>query len=270
MGELIFTGSYKPLTEQDIRNFEQWLEAPLPKKYRKFLLGTNGGHPHKHLLSECYLEGFYALTTANKRSNLQREILKMQDDLPAGLISVGYAGNGDRICLSLTGGEIYLWQHDRRYESQPPKLEELIPLADDIDELLGKLEGDDPPVPDDEVSNLGRWGDVGALADYLKQGHDINEVSPQGSTILQAAAYAGHLDFIKECVKRGAILKGRDLLHAAAFTMDHEMMKYLLQQGLDPNELDDLGGTPLDCVPLPDFAPVAQLLKSKGGRKAKQ
>lgn len=269
MGELIFTGSYKPVSEQDLRSFERWLEAPLPVKYRKFLLKNNGGHPHKHLLPECYVEGFHALTSANKRSNLQREIQKMQDDLPLGLISIGYAGNGDRVCISLTNGSLYLWQHDRHYESQPPRLDELVPLADDIDELLAKLEGDEPPVPDDEVSNLGRWGDVDALDNYLNQGHDINEVSSRGSTILRAAAYAGHLDFMRECVKRGAGLKNGGLLHAAAFTMDYEMMKYLLQQGLDPNELDEVGRSPLDYVPLPDFAPVAQILQSKGGRKAK-
>lgn len=265
MNELVFTGSYKPLEERDIQEFEQWLEAPLPRRYRNFLLAHNGGHPHKHLLPGCYLEGFNAIKEAGGSECLKNDVGARADDLPNGFISIGYAGNGDRICLSLTDEKIFLWEHERAYNARPPHLKELVLLANNIDDLLSKLEGEDPPVPDDEISNLGRWGDIKLLDDYLKQGHDINKISPAGSIIVLDAVYAKNLDFLKACHVRGAILKDRGLLHGAAFAYEFEILQYLLEQGLDPNEIDEFGRTPLDCVLIPGNGPVPKLLKSKGG-----
>lgn len=264
--DIIFTGSYKPLSETEIREFERWLESELPPKYRNFLLARNGGHPHKHELPECYVQGFYAVTKSSENMSLQAEIEKMMDDLPDGVIPIGDTGIGDRICLSISDDKLYLWEHERAYETLPADISELVPLAENIDELLNALEGDNfSPVPDDEISNLGRWGDVGLLDAYLGRGNDINQVSAAGNILVLDAVYAGNLEFVKECVKRGAALENRGLLHAAAFSEDFEMMKYLLEQGLDPNEVDNTGQTPLDCILPPGTGALADLLISKGG-----
>ena len=267
MNEIIFTGSCKPLDDRAIRGFEAWLGAPLPDKYRRFLLRTNGGHPHKHLLPECYLQAFNGITSSDTRISLQADVEMMADDLPSKLISIGFTGIGDRVCLSLPDGKIYLWEHERCYRSSAARLEELVPLADDIDELLNKLQGDDPPIPDEEMENIGRWGDIDLLNEYLKRGYDINEISPRGNYLVRSAVYAEQLDFVKECVRRGAVVKHRALLHAAIFMMDIEMVRYLLEQGIDPNERDDRGMTPMDKLLPPGIGPAAQLLKSKGGVK---
>jgi len=265
MRDLVFTGSYKPLTEKDIRDFERWLEASLPPRYRNFLLTANGGHPHKHELRECYVQGFYAITDASDNMSLKVDIEKLMDELPDGIIPIGYTGIGDRVCLSIRDDKLYLWEHEKPYETSPVDLSDLMPLAKNIDELLDRLEGDEPPVPDDEISNLGRWGDVRLLDEYLKRGNDINDVSSTGSVMVLNAVYSGHLDFLRECVKRGAILKNRGLLHAAAFAMQFEIAEYLLGQGVDPNERNKHGLTPLDCLLPPKSGRTAQLIRSKGG-----
>lgn len=269
MNELVFTGSHKPLEERDIQEFEQWLEARLPWRYRSFLLAHNGGHPHKHLLPGCYLEGFNAITDASCSVSLKDDVEAWIDDFPDGFISIGYAGNGDRICLSLADEKIFLWEHERPYNAHPPHLNEFVLLANNIDDLLSKLEGDDPPVPDDDISNIGRWGDIKLLDDYLKQGHDINKISPTGKLIIRGAVYARNLDFVKACHVRGAILKDRGLLHGAAFTGEFEITQYLLEQGLDANEIDELGRTPLDCALYTKSVRVSELLMSKGGVRSK-
>lgn len=265
MGEIVFNGSYKPLKERDIQDFERWLESRLPPKYRRFLLRVNGGHPHKRQLHECYVQAFYAIAPSNEELSLQVDIEKMAGDLPPQLIPIGFTGIGDRICLSLQDDRIYLWEHERDYEERPANLNELLPLAEDIDELLDSLRGDESPSPDDDISNIGRWGDVGLLDNYLNAGHNINEVSADGNTVMRSAVYAGHLDFLRECVKRGAILANGGLLHAAAFKMDSDIIEYLLGQGLDPNERDERNRTPLDVVLPPGIGPAAQLLQRKGG-----
>lgn len=279
MSDLVFTGSYKPLSEQDLRSFERWLEHPLPPRYRAFLLRTNGGHPHRHLGPGCYLEAFYAILEVSAHAkkyppsaraesmSLERQVKSMLEDLPTDIIPIAYSGNGDRVCLSLTDDGIHLWQHDVPYETHPPGVEELPRIAVHIDELLDQLQGDAPPVPDEEVARLARWADIELLDAYLAQGHDINEVTPSGASLVKSAAYEGNLGFIKACVQRGATLENRGLLHAAAFTIDLNLMTYLLAQGLDPNELDAQGNTPMDRIlPFAINSPAVRLLKKNGGR----
>lgn len=270
MSEVVFTRGHRPLNEERLVEFEDWLKHRLPDAYRNFLLRQNGGHPHKHLLSECYLEAFYGITDSNANMSLKYNVELMAGDLPSSLIAIGYAGNGDRICLSLEDDQIYLWEHEVDYEGPTPQLQDLVHLAQDIDELLGKLEGDDPPVPDEEIENIGRWGDVGLLEEFLAKGHDINEISPTGKSLVRAAAWALQLDFLKECVRRGAALKGRGLLHVAAFTRDVVMAEYLLDQGVDPNERNERNETPLDCAISPKWNRVVPLLEKRGGVRTKE
>lgn len=95
----------------------------------------------------------------------------------------------------------------------------------------------------------------------------MNELTTHGDSLVRSAAYHGNLDFIKACVQRGATLRDRNLLHVAAFTIDIDLMSYLLQQGVDPNELDDNGDVPMDCVlPFAMSSPAVMLLKKKGGK----
>ena len=66
-------------------------------------------------------------------------------------------------------------------------------------------------------------------------------------------------------MKRGAQLKNRDLLHGAIFVGRAEIVKYLVEQGLDPNELDESGRTPLDCG-LYSGGAACEFLQKHGGR----
>lgn len=139
MSDLTFTGSYRPLTAEDLRTFEQWLEHPLPPRYRAFLLRTNGGHPHRHRAKHCYLQAFYAIAQVSahgqkyppsQRSqgmSLEDQVKSMLDDLPPGVIPIAFSGNGDRVCLSLQDDRIFLWQHDAPYVDSPPALEDSYP-----------------------------------------------------------------------------------------------------------------------------------------------
>lgn len=270
MSEIVFTRGHRPLNEERLVEFEDWLKARLPDAYRNFLLRQNGGHPHKHLLSDCYLEAFYGITDSNANMSLKCNVDLVAGDLPSSLIAIGYAGNGDRICLSLEDDQIYLWEHEVEFDGVVAKSEGLVPIAKNIDELLTKLEGDDPPVPDEEVDNIGRWGDEGLLEEFLAKGHDINEVTSSGRSLVRSAAWALQLEFLKECVRRGAELNGRGLLHATAVTRDVVMAEYLLDQGVDPNEKNERNKTPLDSAISPKVNRVVPLIEGRGGVRTKE
>jgi ankyrin repeat protein len=169
------------------------------------------------------------------------------------------------LCVSLISGNIYLWVLESAYWGRRADLAELTFVANDVDELLARLEGEGPNVSDEEISNVGRWADVDLLDAYLRKGNDINALSSGGKALISWPVAKGNLKFVKACVKRGAILKNRGLLHVAIFNMEHDVLKFLLDQGLDPNELNASGQTPMD-IALPSWTgPAVQLLKKRGG-----
>jgi hypothetical protein len=78
------------------------------------------------------------------------------------------------------------------------------------------------------------------------------------------------LEDVVELVARGEALRraSTSLLHGATRVPNGELMRLLLQQGLDPNALDQGGGTPLDAVVSfeGESLAVARQLIAAGGR----
>jgi hypothetical protein len=171
--------------------------------------------------------------------------------------------------LEIPTGRIYLWDHEIEYHGRRARIDELVLLASDVDDLLSHLEGDDSPQVDDKISDLGRLGDIGGLDSFIESGGNINALSTGGEGIVACAAYKGHLAFIKECVRRGASLNGA--LHAAVFAGNSDVIEFLLENGADPNERDKHGRLPLDGLPEMIYErkpPFVKLMEERGGRRS--
>jgi hypothetical protein len=272
MSNVVFTGSYKPVDEADLCAFEGWLGSRFPEVYRTFIQRTNGGHPHKHRLRDpcaCYIEGFYAITKASDEMSLYTQIPIMRPHLPKFLIAVAFTGSGDRIALDLRDDHLYHWDHEVEYDAEQTRLEELTLIADDIEELLSRLDGNDAPPADDELMKLARWSDVQELRKYLAQGGNINACSETGASLLQHACHTASPAFIEECIKHGAHLNGA--LHAATFSHRLPVVELLLAYGANVNERNAQGRTPLDKVPINIYrrgSPVIELLEARGGKRS--
>jgi hypothetical protein len=267
------TGGGKPVSDCDIAKWENSSRLKLPSMYREFLLRNNGGRPNKHVFPGpvgCYVERFFALSPLDSMS-LEHEVEAMKADLPPDVIPIAITGNGDRVCLELESGKIYLWDHEMEYRRKRAAKDEMGILANNIDDFLSRLEGDDPLTTstDATIEDLGRWGDLESLNEYLTSGGDISAVSASGAGIITYAAYKGHLDFIKECMRREASPRGA--LHAAVFAGKGEVIRFLLEHGVDPNEQDDRGRRPLDCVPDLVYQrrpPYLTFVEERGGRRS--
>lgn len=85
------------------------------------------------------------------------------------------------------------------------------------------------------------------LAFILEQNPDVNATNRLGVTVLDYACFVGEIDVVKELVSRGANLssKRRTALHFAAEFRHPKIVKFLLEQGVDPNKKDFVGATPL-------------------------
>jgi hypothetical protein len=263
MPHLIFRSSLQPLNPGAILEFERHVRLFLPEDYSKFLLQHNGGTPNLHILAGTYIQFFYGITFKQDRLSLLEAI--QSTEMPAGVIPIGDLGEGGDLCMELNSSRIFR-KLSRRDYSDPPEVAELEPLAEGIEEMLRELDGEPAFLtPDPEIIRIGRWHDVDHLDKYLGEGHDINERTLDGSSIVESAVYTGDLQFIKDCRSRGAILTGRRLLHAAIFTMNYDIVKYLIEEGVDPNELNEHGRTPLDEALPPGVGAAVDLLKKYGG-----
>lgn len=271
MSEVIFTGGYAPLTESDLDEFERWLKDRLPSSYRQFLLKENGGHPHKHRLEPpigCYIEAFYSVTKVSDTMSLYTQIPLMGNELPKKVVVIGFTGEGNRVCLSLKDGKLYLWDHEVDYESSRARLDELFFLADSIQILIEQLRGEDAPPIDDHLMKMARYGNISNLQQFVSSGNDINACCDSGESLLELVALKGREDMVIACIRLGASLKGT--LHGAVLLRRIGVVRLLLENGADPNELDERGSAPLDILPASVYqhgGPLVSLLKSHGARR---
>jgi ankyrin repeat protein len=80
-----------------------------------------------------------------------------------------------------------------------------------------------------------------------EQNPDVNATNRLGVTVLDYACFVGQIDIVKELVSRGAKLSSerRTALHFAAEFRHPEIVKFLLEKGIDPNKKNFVGSTPL-------------------------
>ena len=101
----------------------------------------------------------------------------------------------------------------------------------------------------------------------LEAGADPNDADDDGLTPLMMAAKEGRVSIMHELLKRGADPKQRDALGRNALSWavawaDHaEVVTILLDAGARPDELDQLGFTPLDRAVRMGYVNAARVMR---------
>jgi cytohesin len=148
-------------------------------------------------------------------------------------------------------------------------------LAGNINLCRAMLEKDADP----NISEKNGWtlllemvkrGNLELVKLFVSKGGDLDRMATDGTGAFDAAAESGSLPMLEYLLGlnpdglRAVAKDGRTLLHTAADHGHGEMVKVLLDKGLDPNARTGEGLTPLGAALKNNHKDVADLLRARG------
>lgn len=137
------------LSSKAIIALESRLGVSLPPSYREFLLKYNVAVP------ECnsYDGGQHVSATTffgvspNPYDDLVEQNLVYEGRMPQGVLAIADAPCGNLICLHLTTGAVYYWDHEQEaaaFGYEEPSFDNMLLLASSFTEFLQRLQPFDP------------------------------------------------------------------------------------------------------------------------------
>lgn len=166
--QIEFESTGEPVTEKQLRAVEKRLGLPLPAAFRRILLKFNGGRTVRNVFAvpgwgDCSVEQFLGITSGT-RGDLLSVSESYRGRIPAEMIPVAYADNGNLVCLCVSGTDVaavFLWDHEREAEEgEPPTRDNLSRVADGFEEFLNGLRESDDHDFDDALEDVEEdWGD---------------------------------------------------------------------------------------------------------------
>ncbi|XP_049819591.1 ankyrin-3-like isoform X5 [Aethina tumida] len=128
--------------------------------------------------------------------------------------------------------------------------------------------------PNTAFLRAARAGQLDKIQEYLDSGtvRDINTSNANGLNALHLASKDGHVDIVRELLKRGAIVdaatkKGNTSLHIASLAGQEEVVRLLIQHGASLNVQSQNGFTPLYMAAQENHDGCVRYLLSKGANQ---
>ncbi|MFT4020508.1 MAG: SMI1/KNR4 family protein [Acinetobacter sp.] len=139
--------SLSKIDDSDISAFENEIGCKIPAEYRDFLLNHNGGRPRCPVLvfgaEKIMVNDLYGLGDQQGRvGDLKQTWEIFLDRLPSGFISIGDTPSGDQFLISVTDGNIYLFDHENEPEEASENLadyENVKKVADSFLDFINDL-----------------------------------------------------------------------------------------------------------------------------------
>ena len=136
-----------PLKDREIPVIEKRLGFKLPEQYKAFLLKNNGGTPSPDTVPYNgeyfdYVSLFYAVRTNAYSNDLFRNIEEYKEYILDHYLPIAESPGGDVYCISLKTddyGAIYCWDHEEANYGGEPWEENMIKLANSLNEFLESL-----------------------------------------------------------------------------------------------------------------------------------
>lgn len=215
-----FEGQNKGASAESIKSLRKKI-GELPADYVEFLAQTNGGRAQLNFKNaKCDIDIWVLFTAAEvpQQAGVYSERLSTKHLLPIASTSAG-----DLVCLGRPSNKVYLWDHDQGLP------DEGLFLTKNFETFWRSLK---PRV----------WEERYPSATWEALPKDW--VNDTGLLICECAAIEGHLTIVQKCLERDYPIG--ESLHRAATNGRMEIVDALVAHGLNINQLDKEGMTPLD------------------------
>ncbi len=245
------------LCEADLREFEGEIGARLPDDYREFLLECNGGTSADSLMyADREVRTFIKLVSERARG--LKRAHRALSRLSTGYLPIAIDTGDDEFCIALDGTGVFIAVYG--YDDQDLRSRVTFePVAESFSIFL---QGLTEVVDYDQIATLGANGSPADLADYLRNGGTINDLSSNQLTILCEAIKAGNTSLVEELIELGADLSSS--IKTAMYGNRVQLLEMLVRAGADVNELDEFGDTPLHYAVGPNGRVFRELLIRHG------
>lgn len=113
-----------------------------------------------------------------------------------------------------------------------------------------------------------RQGNLNLIKILMERGADMNVEDFEGINAIYASVQNNHLEILKFLHESGGSLysdDGESIIYVAVSNGGYEIIGYLINNGIDPNEVDDRGFTPIMQAVVNGDLPMFKFLQSKGG-----
>jgi cell wall assembly regulator SMI1 len=146
------TQSYKPLSDDEVKAYENKLGVELPGEYRDFLLLHNGGKAYPDVINYKRKYNPEASTIIDRILGLEDDQIftipyfkdNFSDRIPAHLLVIATDVGGNNICIAVSGdkrGQIFFWHHEfpEDDDDELPGENNFFFIASSFSEFLDKL-----------------------------------------------------------------------------------------------------------------------------------
>lgn len=265
MNQIEWQRKGKPLTEEELKQFQEHLDGKLPEDYTQFLTSINGGIPDR-----CIFE--YAGSRSSEISELfscgthlmpidRGQSYKAFDEIAKGYLRIGIDVGGNHLLLCVEPGAQNGRVSWKDHEVLDPRCRVFL-VAQSFSGFLSMLKEEEKHQLD-EVEALGMSGNASQAEAFLRRDGSVNARSMGDRTLAQEAARYGNMDVLSVCKEQGHSLSGA--IHLAAMSGHENVLRYLIDNGLaSVEDKNERGWTPLACA---FIYPNAQVyLREKGAK----
>ena len=148
-----FRATGPAVSEATVSEFEASVGATLPDDYREFLKHTNGGVPEPSYVPEpadlgISARGFFSLGIPEGDLSMSRALSTWDGRYPDKYLPIVFCEGSNLLLLGVheaTRGQVVYWDHDAEAEDgEPPRTDNLTPVASSFTALLDSMTDDDP------------------------------------------------------------------------------------------------------------------------------
>ena len=222
--------TFKKITTNDLDLFQKSISQKLPHEYKDFLITNNGGRPKKNIFKTLYgqyetdIQFFFGLTEGVY--DLKANYKDFSTRFDKNFLPIAISSGGDLIILNLNNENVLYLDSD---------IQKFFLIDESFQSFIDSLY--EISIEETEFDIAIREQNLDYFKNRLAVGEKIQNVKNEfNQSLTLVSSLFNKLKVLKFAIEKGADPKGA--LFNASANGHKEIVKYLLDIGMDPNERD--------------------------------